>query len=87
MSLSTLSVAPILALLARPTATMTTLAAKPSLRNPQVRQGCIPNLARPSNLEAYLGQLIGEVNEVVCTHCGQRGAGVWIECVSVKGCF
>ncbi len=76
MSSSTQLVVLILALLACPTTTMITLTAKPSLQNPQVYQGRILNLARPLNLEAYLGQLIGEVNEVTCTHCGQRGAGV-----------
>jgi hypothetical protein len=64
---------------------MTALAARPSVRNPQLHACRNLNFSRTSNIEAYLGQLTGEVNATACVHCGQKSAGKWTQCVLVKG--
>jgi hypothetical protein len=86
-SISLTRIAPIPALPARASAVMTALAALPSIRNPQLRKDRKLNLKRASNIEAYLGQLVGQENGVSCTHCSQKSAGSWTQCVSVAGYF
>jgi hypothetical protein len=66
---------------------MTALADMPLVRNAPIRQGRTLNLARSSNMEAYLGQLTGQENATPCMHCGQKSAGIWTRCVSVEGFF
>jgi hypothetical protein len=65
---------------------MTALAARSVVRDPEVREGRNLNTGRPSNMEAYLGQLTGSENANPCSHC-QKGAGIWVLCVSVGGFF
>ena len=65
---------------------MLALAAMPVLHAPAVRPDRRVSTDRPSNLEAYLDQRAGKVNTPGCVHCA-RGAGIWIECVSVAGYF
>ena len=44
------------------TRAITALTALPALRVPTIRPGRTPNLARPTNYEAYLGGVAGTVN-------------------------
>lgn len=71
---------------ARASRTMTRLYAFPPVRASVVREGRTVNSTRPSNMEALLGQVVGQVNPTACTHCA-GGAGVWTLCVSVNGFF
>jgi hypothetical protein len=68
------------------TGAMTALSALVIVRNPDLRLDRTLNTTRPSNLEALLGQTVGQVNAVQCGHC-QAGSGLWTECVSVAGFF
>jgi hypothetical protein len=82
-----LPAAPVLPRLpAHPTRNMYMLSAMPPVRTAEIRNGRTLTTTRPSNLEALLGQIVGQVNSVRCTHCA-GGAGVWSECVSVPGFF
>lgn len=65
---------------------MTRLAALPPLRAPALRAGRTTNPARPSNLEAEIGQMVGQVQPLGCTHC-VGGSGTWTQCVVVPGFF
>ena len=68
----------------RPLATMTELNALLLVRNPVLRAGHTLNIGRTSNLEAYLGQFIGEIHDDddECRHC-TRGSGPWVGYVTV----
>ena len=70
----------------RRTAAMTSLLALPFLRAPAPRPGRNPHTNRPSNLEAWLGQVTGQVQVPGCGHC-MAGSGQWPECVTVAGHF
>jgi hypothetical protein len=74
------------ALPARPTQAMAALALLPPRRRPVLRAGRTTNPARPSNLEAELGQIVGQARNFQCAHC-TRGSGVWTVCVVVPGFF
>ena len=78
---------PLPALPARPTQAMDALALLPPRRRPVVRAGRTTNPTRPSNLEAELGQIVGQARNLrPCVHC-TRGQGVWMVCVVVAGFF
>jgi hypothetical protein len=53
----------------RRTAAITSLLALPFLRPTVPRPGRNPHTARPSNLEAWLGQVTGQVQALGCGHC------------------
>ena len=74
---------------AQPTSSMTELSKKDPVRKPSVRSSrktAVKLEANKSNLEAYMGQLCGEVVEDECKHCVKEG-GPWTECVVVDGLF
>jgi hypothetical protein len=72
---------------ARPTQAMGALALLPPRRRPVLRAGRTTNPTRPSNLEAELGQIVGQARNLrPCVHC-IRGQGVWTVCVVVAGFF
>ena len=68
------------------TIVMEELHARPALRQPQQRTADrIINLARTSNMEALLGQMVGAEGGG-CTHCTRaRPAGPWDLFVTVDG--
>jgi hypothetical protein len=74
------------ALPARPSQAMLSLSQRVAVRIPRLRPGRLINTARPTNLEALLGQFTGQLNSPGCTHC-TGGHGVWGACVSVPGFF
>ncbi|KAE9367799.1 hypothetical protein N431DRAFT_429112 [Stipitochalara longipes BDJ] len=63
---------------------MTALSLLAPRRVPVLRAGRATNQTRGSNLEAELGQFVGQVQTPGCTHCA-RGFGVWTVCVAVPG--
>jgi hypothetical protein len=70
----------------RPSQAMVSLTGLVAVRFPILRPGRTINTARPTNLEALLGQMTGQVNSSKCTHCA-GGSGRWSACVSVPGFF
>jgi hypothetical protein len=71
---------------ANPTRAMVALSLLAARRVPVLRPGRTPNPARPSNLEAELGQFVGQARATECTHCAKE-SGVWTVCVVVAGFF
>jgi hypothetical protein len=71
------------ALPARPLAAMSELVVLFPVRNLELRARRTLNIARTSNLEAYLGQFVGEIRDNKCIHC-TRGSGPWVGCVVVE---
>jgi hypothetical protein len=71
---------------AEPTSNMLALSYLSPVRPSVLRQGrgCILRFARPSDMEALLGYMVGHVNANRCAHCA-AGYGIWLECVSVPG--
>ncbi len=66
---------------------MTALAAMSPVRNPRTREGRTPKIhSRSANMEAYIGQIVGNVNRPQCSHC-TNGSGVWASCITVEGYF
>ncbi|PMD26943.1 hypothetical protein NA56DRAFT_641570 [Hyaloscypha hepaticicola] len=66
---------------------MDALALLPPRRRPVLRAGRTTNPTRPSNLEAELGQIVGQARNLrPCIYC-TRGQGVWTVCVVVPGFF
>ncbi|CAG8983614.1 hypothetical protein HYALB_00004636 [Hymenoscyphus albidus] len=55
---------------------MISLAGLVAVRSATLRPGRTISTARPTNLEALLGQLTGQVNTPGCTHCA-GGSGAW----------
>ena len=86
MSAPTAPVVTLPRLSSRPTATTTTLAALPLLRAPVPRPGRNPHKNCSANLEAWLGQVTGQVQALGCRHC-VSGFGQWTLCVTVAGHF
>jgi hypothetical protein len=74
------------ALPSHPTRIMAALSLLAVVRAPVLRPNRTTNPARPTNLEAELGQLTGQVQVPMCTHC-VGGSGPWTECVVVAGFF
>ncbi len=70
------------------TAAMASLINLPPLRGPVPRPGRNPHTNRPSNLEAWLGHVAGQVQApgAECRHC-VGGYGQWVGCVTVTGHF
>jgi len=68
------------------TAATTALLALPLLRAPVPRPGRTPHTDRPSNLEAWIGQVTGQIQTPGCGHC-VGGSGQWLHCVTVAGYF
>ncbi|PMD18111.1 hypothetical protein NA56DRAFT_648259 [Hyaloscypha hepaticicola] len=71
---------------AQPTRTMAALALLPPRRRVVLRAGRTTNPARPSNLEAELGQIVSQTRVFRCIHY-TRGQGVWTVCVVVPDYF
>ena len=71
------------------TAVMEALAARPTVRNAVLRSNDrAVNLSRPSNIEAMLGQMVGDISNPACEHCSRsRPSGLWTSCVIVEGFF
>jgi hypothetical protein len=59
----------------------------PVIRAGILRPNCQINTHYTSNIEAYIGQLIGVLNNPCCTYCTIQGVGCWTECVSVPRHF
>lgn len=79
------------ALPARPTVAMGVLSAMPvqraaTDRPTRIQAGQLPDLTRKTNLEAYLGQMVGQISVASCTHC-TNNHGPWTLCVTVPGQF
>lgn len=65
----------------------------PSVQNAVPRENRQTDLKRGSNMEAYLGQITGELQSQTCTHCAgtapstKKPCGPWKDCVVVSGYF
>jgi hypothetical protein len=70
----------------RPSQAMASLTGLVTVRFPILRPGRTINTARPTNLEALLGQMTSQVTTSKYTHCA-GGSGRWSTCVSVPGFF